>query len=98
MRPQPKYRVGDILKPDPKHGFNPLHKEFVVGKIYWNGCAAEGGVWNKEGQARWCYLPRGEKPDFLYDGMEEEGAAPYNSWWEGYLELVKRKVIMEENE
>lgn len=87
-----KYNVGDTVKPNGRYA--EWKEPFVVGNIYYNTSIAD------EDGPKWCYLPVGEEPDFMFgeENNEVEGKAPYNSWWEGYLDLVKRKVTMEENE
>lgn len=85
-----KYNVGDTVKPNGR--YIEWGDPFVVGKVYYNNSISD------EDGPKWCYLPVGEEPEFMFEDAEVEGEAPYNSWWEGYLDLVKRKVTMEENE
>lgn len=90
MRPEPKYRVGDVVCDVVYERERKYH--FKVGTIYWHEIIKE--------ESKWCYLPSDEEPDWPAIGMREDAVerAPQNSYWEGYLELVKRKVTMEENE
>lgn len=88
---QPKFKVGDVIRPTGYRGFGQEERPFIVGTVYWNG-----NIW-EEDKSKWCYLEAGVEEDWGGEDPEE-GGAPYNSWWEGYVELVKKKRYMEENE
>lgn len=80
MRPEPKFKIGDILIPTSDH-FGDM-EPFEVVQILWNEDIGENFP------CKWIYQPKGV--DIEYD--------IYGCWWEGYVKLHKRRVVMEENE
>lgn len=92
---KPEFKVGDIVRPNCKAAeeWRP-GGAFKIARVYNNRAIKD------EDKPKWCYLPEGEEPEWMGfgDEGEEDDGAPLNSWWEGYLELVKKKRYMEENE
>ena len=91
MRVEPKFKVGDTVVDIAYEANKEYH--FKIGSVYWNEPIKGEG-------SKWCYLPVEDEPDWDFPVAEgdERERAPQNSYWEGYLKLVKRKVTMEENE